>query len=114
MTKILDDKGVVIEVDNRTPIAATVQSVINPTTSQTTSEILRLRIVDSGLTMKQAFLKFDRNGSGSIEREEMREVLGQFQIPFTTKSLEDLFQRYDVNRDNKFQYGEFVRIIQTK
>jgi Ca2+-binding EF-hand superfamily protein len=83
MTKILDDKGVVIEVDNRTPIAATVQSVINPTTSQTTSEILRLRIVDSGLTMKQAFLKFDRNGSGSIEREEMREVLGQFQIPFT-------------------------------
>jgi Ca2+-binding EF-hand superfamily protein len=114
MTKILDEKGVVIELENHTPVAATVQSVVTPNSSLTTSEILRSRIVDSGLTMKQAFLKFDRNGSGSIEREEMKEVLKQFQIPFTVKSLEDLFERYDVNRDNKFQYGEFVRIIQAK
>jgi Ca2+-binding EF-hand superfamily protein len=79
-----------------------------------TADILRSRVLDSGLTMKQAFLKFDLNGSGSIEKDEMKEVLTLFQIPVTNSELDDLFVKFDVNRDQRFQYGEFVRIIQTR
>lgn len=64
--------------------------------------------------MKQAFLKFDVNGSGSIEKEEMKQVLQLFQIPFSNAELDDLFVKFDVNRDHRFQYGEFVRIIQSR
>lgn len=112
MSQLLDQKGVIIEKENQTditsrPLTAVIQS-------NTTADILRSRILDSGLTMKQAFLKFDKNGSGSIEKDEMKQVLKQFNVPFTEMELVNLFEKYDVNRDQKFQYGEFVRIIQMR
>lgn len=112
MSTLLDQKGVIIEKENQSEITSRPLTAIIQ--SNTTADILRSRILDSGLTMKQAFLKFDKNGSGSIENEEMKEVLKQFHIPFTEMEIVDLFEKYDINRDNRFQYGEFVRIIQMK
>jgi Ca2+-binding EF-hand superfamily protein len=124
MNTILDQKGVIIgrhDSHQETtltsiPITTITQpSLSSPSSSSlVTADILRSRVLDSGLTMKQAFLKFDLNGSGSIEKEEMKQVLTLFQIPFTNSELEDLFVKYDVNRDQRFQYGEFVRIIQSR
>ena len=113
MTKIIDQKSLIIDssADSKQIISRPTTSLIS---SPTTADILRSRILNSGLTMKQAFLKFDRNGSGGIEKEEMKDVLKMFNIIFTTSQLDELFLCYDLNRDNKFQYGEFVRIMQKK
>lgn len=111
MTKIIDQKGIIVDSTNSKQI------ISRPTTSissPTTADILRSRILNTGLTMKQAFLKFDKNGSGGIEKEEMKDVLQTFNINFTIQQLNELFNCYDLNRDNKFQYGEFVRIMQKK
>lgn len=109
--------------------------------------MLRSRVLDSGLTMKQCFKEFDKDGSGCIEREEMRQVLRSLNVTFTevlkylysienfpprikyieslllfasvTKAylctqdqLDVLYFNFDFNGDGKFQYSEFVRLIQ--
>lgn len=112
MTKFIEQKGIIVDANQSNQITSRPTTSIN--SSPTTADILRSRILNSGLTMKQAFLKFDRNGSGGIEKEEMKDVLQMFNISFTKLQLDELFACYDLNRDNKFQYGEFVRIMQKK
>lgn len=55
--------------------------------NQDVGEILRSRVLDSGLTMKQCFREFDKDNSRFIEREEMVNVLKSLNVPFTNVRL---------------------------
>lgn len=53
-----------------------------------------------------AFNKFDTNGDGFIDREEFRKIMkhgGE-----TTEEIDKLMDEYDVNKDGKLEYKEFV------
>ena len=63
-------------------------------------------------TMREAFKKLDRDGSGTVERDEMRVMLRMYNIGCSDDDFEDLIQKYDKNGDGKFSYGEFVQLLQ--
>jgi Ca2+-binding EF-hand superfamily protein len=80
--------------------------------SSNLNDIVRARIIGDADTMREAFKKVDRDGSGTVEREEMRRVLQMYNISCSDDDFEELFKTHDKNGDGKFSYGEFVQLIQ--
>ncbi len=74
---------------------------------------LKKQILDGCTTMKEAFKMFDRDSSGSVDRNEMRNVLSNFGVTFSDSDVDQLFTIYDKNGDGRFSYGEFVTLLQT-
>lgn len=112
MTRITQNHNITISDPDVRKMSSTHLSPRVQSFALSTDELLRSRVQDSGLTMKQAFQRFDMNNSGSIERDDMMAVLSAFHIPYTPEHVDSLFQSFDLNRDGKFQYGEFVRMMQ--
>lgn len=74
--------------------------------------VLAKLVSDSSASMRASFKKFDLDGSGSVDRHELRIVFSKNHIEFTDEEFEELFEAHDKNQDGKFSYGEFVRMIQ--
>merc|ERR1719217_1006321 len=62
----------------------------------------------------EAFRRFDTNGDGVIEREELARVLQILDpVSWDDESVDTLMQCTDTNGDGKIQYEEFVHWIQS-
>lgn len=59
--------------------------------------------------MKKAFQSFDKDGSGYIDINELREVSKELGRPMDAAELEECMQDLDQNKDNKITYDEFKR-----
>jgi Ca2+-binding EF-hand superfamily protein len=55
------------------------------------------------------FRQYDTNGSGLIERNELRRFIRMQEVVYTDSDLESLFDTYDLNGDGKLAYGEFLK-----
>lgn len=53
---------------------------------------------------------FDKDGSGTITPDEIREVLG-FDSSISSKALDDIIKEVDENGDGVIQYDEFVHMM---
>jgi Ca2+-binding EF-hand superfamily protein len=74
--------------------------------------LLRSRILDNGLTLKKSFQLYDKNNSGAIEKEELKDLLDRYGITdYTKDEFNNMFSAFDTNKDNKIQYNEFVKVI---
>ncbi|XP_052766258.1 squidulin-like [Mya arenaria] len=60
--------------------------------------------------LRVAFDKYDRNGDGFIDKEELRAIL-QNGKDCSQDELESLFKLVDDNGDGKIEYEEFIRIF---
>lgn len=76
------------------------------------AHIVRTKVLGGVDTMREAFKKLDRDGSGTVERAEMRLMLETYNICCAEKEFDELMRVYDRNGDGKFSYGEFVQLIQ--
>lgn len=71
------------------------------------------QVFDTFYTMKEAFRSIDRDNSGFIDAAELKEVLfSTFQIQATDEEIIGLMDRYDLNKDGKLAYNEFVKFLQ--
>lgn len=59
--------------------------------------------------MNKAFQSFDKDGSGYIDINELREVSKELGRPMDAAELEECMQDLDQNKDNKITYDEFKR-----
>ncbi|CAJ1414631.1 unnamed protein product [Effrenium voratum] len=68
----------------------------------------------TGEKLIEIFRQLDRNGNGSIEREELGRVLEALDgFAWSDERLDLLLREADTNIDGKIQYGEFVRWLFT-
>ncbi|CAF1147291.1 unnamed protein product [Adineta steineri] len=62
--------------------------------------------------MQRAFKCFDKDDSGFITIEELRDVLRQLNQNTTEKQLKDMVNQLDEDHDGKISYDEFVHMLQ--
>ncbi|CAH1790543.1 unnamed protein product [Owenia fusiformis] len=61
-----------------------------------------------------AFQHYDKNGSGKVDINELREVCVQFNLPVDAVLLEQLMDYCDVDRDGYINYIEFSNFLNWK
>ena len=61
--------------------------------------------------LQDAFELFDKDGDGSITREEMSQVMRGFGQSVDSEVLRPLFTEVDDNGDGSLQWDEFVSLI---
>ena len=59
--------------------------------------------------VKEAFNKFDKDGSGAIDRDELAQVSAELGQPLSEEQLETALEDLDLNKDGVIDFGEFRR-----
>merc|ERR1719373_1145472 len=59
--------------------------------------------------LKATFRRFDRDGTGSIELKDLKELLGE---TFEGEEVENMMKEADKNGDGKISYEEFIAYAQ--
>ena len=65
--------------------------------------------MQSNEKLMQAFRMFDKDGSGTISAEEIKEVLGY--NTSNSRVIEDIMKEVDENGDGEIQFEEFVHMM---
>jgi Ca2+-binding EF-hand superfamily protein len=61
--------------------------------------------------MKMIFNRYDTDGSGTIEMQEVVEILAAHGLVFDEEELEATFHRFDVDRGGTLDFGEFCEMM---
>jgi Ca2+-binding EF-hand superfamily protein len=61
--------------------------------------------------VQRAFQFFDKDGSGSIDAEEIKEVLGLTNNQNLNKEITTIVAQVDKNGDGKLDFKEFERML---
>ena len=69
--------------------------------------MVRTRIREKNLSVREAFSAFDENKDGTITRAEFIETFRVMQLGLKQEEVEKLFHYFDPNRDMKIDYNEF-------
>lgn len=59
--------------------------------------------------VKDVFRSFDKDGNGTIDRDEIAAAIGDLGVKLDDKALEQMFLELDGNKDNKVSFDEFAR-----
>jgi len=71
----------------------------------------KLNGTDPEDVIRNAFKCFDKDGSGFINEDTMRELLKSMGERFTEAECDDMFSEADVDKKGNFNYLEYVRLI---
>ncbi|XP_078313190.1 uncharacterized protein LOC144619408 isoform X2 [Crassostrea virginica] len=63
-------------------------------------------------TMMEAFKLFDKDGSGEIDAEELKEAMMRLGDQLTQEEAEDMIKSADIDKDGKINIIEFIRMMQ--
>ena len=61
--------------------------------------------------VQAAFKRFDMNGDGSIDRQELTQALSSSGQNFTQQEINAIFNAADVNKDGDVDYEEFIGLM---
>jgi Ca2+-binding EF-hand superfamily protein len=53
----------------------------------------------------------DDNGNGSLDINEFRKGIEDFQIDIDDKDVDGLFKSFDLDGSNSIDYDEFIRVV---
>ncbi len=70
-----------------------------------------LGYIFSEATMRRVFTMFDKDGNGSIDRDELKQVfeeLGQF---FPQEELQKMIDMADKDDSGSLEYEEFIKVV---
>merc|ERR1719171_3343976 len=68
----------------------------------------------SELALRRAFDLFDRDGNGSIDRQELANVMTRLRLlpgDAGPEAIEEIFALADINKDGQISFAEFVRLF---
>ncbi|KAM0952123.1 putative protein kinase CAMK-CDPK family [Dioscorea sansibarensis] len=74
---------------------------------------VHLQRIENDKHLRRAFLFFDKNGSGYIETDELKEALSDESGHVDTQVLNDILQEVDVDRDGRISYEDFVIMMKS-
>lgn len=72
---------------------------------------IHLHKQDNDTHLYKAFTFFDKNGSGYIEMDELREALSEDYDTFDNEVLNNIMGEVDANKDGRISYDEFVAMM---
>jgi len=78
--------------------------------SQFLAAVVGSQLLRQDSVVREAFQRFDRDGSGSISPDEMTALLG---CRFCGEAMEKIFGEMDANSDGTVDFGEFCSIVAT-
>lgn len=61
--------------------------------------------------MREAFLHFDEDGSGTIDTQEIVHAMTKIGQKLTQKQAEEFVREADVDGDGEIDYNEFVAML---
>lgn len=62
--------------------------------------------------LKEMFKKFDKDGNGTIDKEELKSTMrNELFIPVSEKDVVEMIKDSDLNGDGKINYEEFLLIM---
>ncbi|XP_012940785.1 neo-calmodulin-like [Aplysia californica] len=70
-----------------------------------------LSAVDIEVQLRQAFLVFDRDKSGYLDLDQLKDVLLTLGEPLTPEEVQLVFKKIDQNNDGKVDPEEFVSFL---
>jgi protein fantom len=79
-----------------------------------TLDLLRKRIREKNLNVRQTFDAFDENKDGMISRPEFVQTFKIMQLGLSQEDVERLFQYFDPNRDMRINFNEFCDRLEGK
>jgi calcium-dependent protein kinase len=63
--------------------------------------------------LKSAFTFFDKDGNGTISKDELRSCLLSEDFTMTEQIVEELLKEADKNNDNQIDYNEFIQMMKS-
>ncbi|XP_022857611.1 probable calcium-binding protein CML21 [Olea europaea var. sylvestris] len=69
------------------------------------------KIDESFRKCKATFEKFDEDGSGAIDPQELKHCFCELEINFTDEEINDLFEACDINEDKGMNFNEFIVLL---
>ncbi|EDV23655.1 uncharacterized protein TRIADDRAFT_57075 [Trichoplax adhaerens] len=63
------------------------------------------------MNIRRAFLEYDVDGSGTIDRSELQQVCKKLNLVINEELLDRLMSEYDTNGDGQIDYSEFTRYL---
>ena len=63
--------------------------------------------------LRGAFAYFDKDNSGSISKEELRQCLQSDDFTLTEEQIDELLAGVDANNDGEVDYQEFLEMMKT-
>ncbi len=68
--------------------------------------------VDEGDMLRDAFKTFDKDGSGKISKDELKNVVTSYgKMKMTDEDAEDMLRAADFDGDGLINYEEFVKMF---
>lgn len=64
--------------------------------------------------MKAAFAYFDKDGSGTISRDELRQCLQSEDFSMTEEEINTMLEGVDADGDGEVDYQEFIMMMSDK
>ncbi|ERN01369.1 hypothetical protein AMTR_s00002p00260590 [Amborella trichopoda] len=74
---------------------------------------IHLQRMENDEHFRRAFMFFDKDGSGFIEIDELREALMDESGQTDTEVLNNIMREVDTDKDNRISYEEFVSMMKT-
>merc|ERR1719261_2228861 len=74
----------------------------------------KLQDTDSIEEMREAFLVFDRDKSGSVTASELKHVMNNLGEQVTDEEVEEMIQEADADGDGELSFDDFLQFIQKK
>jgi len=64
--------------------------------------------------LKEAFNLLDKDGSGSIDADEFREVMNSIDTEFNKKDIEEMVRMADKDGNGEIDFAEFKSVMKAK
>lgn len=119
-----DELGVVMRSLGRNPTREELEAMIAEVDDDGSGEIefpeflrlmaSKLQDTDSIEEMREAFLVFDRDKSGSVTASELKHVMNNLGEQVTDEEVEEMIQEADADGDGELSFDDFLQFIQKK
>merc|ERR1711959_385105 len=116
--------GVVMRSLGRNPTREELEAMISEVDEDGSGEIefpeflklmaSKLQDTDSIEEMREAFLVFDRDKSGSVTASELKHVMNNLGEQVTNEEVEEMIKEADADGDGELSFDDFLQFIQKK
>ena len=79
-----------------------------PQTEQLAFECVQAR---ADRKLRALFAQFDKDGSGTIEPDELKDVLKEMGLPISDETIDTLMEQADADRSGTIEYDEFATVF---
>merc|ERR1719456_1925913 len=74
----------------------------------------KLQDSDSIEEMREAFMVFDRDKSGSVTASELKHVMNNLGEQVTDEEVEEMIREADADQDGELSFDDFLQFIKSK